>query len=142
MSFNSLVMHAHWKNLAEIPRGVSTSSSSSKPAGWVPSSPADRLESPVSRQLRSKKFGVGSPEKVSGGVLDLADADLEPCPCPCAGMELVVGSSSSIRKQVFDQLEWKFSLMRADINGEEWMGDGNTQQFLVYRNRVLKAHVP
>ncbi|KAJ1380574.1 inosine triphosphate pyrophosphatase-like protein, partial [Ochromonadaceae sp. CCMP2298] len=107
-------MHAHWKNLAEIPHGVDTSSSSSKPAGWVPSSPVDRMESPVSRQLRSKKFGVGFPKKGSGGVLDLAD--LEPCPCPCAVMELVLGSSSSSRKQVFDQLQWKFSLMKADID--------------------------
>jgi hypothetical protein len=92
------------------------------PNGWVPSSPADKMMSPVTRQLNSRKFSGGSGEKggYSGdkgpGVLDLA-ADVGPLPCPSGDIELVLGSSSGNRKQVFDRLEWRFSQMAADIDG-------------------------
>jgi hypothetical protein len=93
----------------------SCASTSSK----APRSPTDRLLSPCSRRLEIKKCHSKDseipPENSNCRLLKEAVAAI---PCPVPEMDLILGSSSSSRKEVVDTLGWSYRQISPDIDGK------------------------
>lgn len=92
----------------------------------APSSPTDKMLSPISRRLsRANRSGhclvkrVLSPGAVQESKRSLVDIDIQvsPEPFPFPDMTLVLGTGSIFRRQIVDRLGWEYERMSADIDG-------------------------
>lgn len=72
---------------------------------FPPSSPTDRMLSPCSRKLLRKKSSQQDPTQPNFDFL-----------VPPANVEIILGSSSQCRRDILDEMGWKFSVMIPDID--------------------------
>lgn len=84
-----------------------------------PSSPTDKLLSPCSMSLFGVKKSHKKPTKAANGMQNFSlEAQVRPQPSPVGDMRLILGTASTCRRAVVDQLGWDCEQIVANIDGK------------------------
>lgn len=91
---------------------------------FPPSSPTDSMLSPCSRKLMRKKSSQQDPPQPSFDFL-----------VPPANVEIILGSSSQCRRDILEEMGWKFSVMIPDID------ERTVEKSCMAKNTEIPVHI-